>query len=195
MTAEIENNLTPGGLAFNHPDRMAFGETLTIQLKVESGARGVEIAPTNYEEGNVVPADIEVVALMPAILVGRGFDIGPLTPPIQALPGNAEWKWQITAEDSGKQELALTVNALIEVAVGGSRLENVVYPVKVFEETIDLQVGVFQGASGFLRDNFVWLGPLLLIPMAGIGWDRVRRRLKETEGGTGGTTDEEGDGA
>ncbi|MCZ6568003.1 MAG: hypothetical protein O6923_06865 [Actinobacteria bacterium] len=87
ITAEIENNLTPGGLAFNHPDRMAFGETLTIQLKVESGARGVEIAPTNYEEGNVVPADIEVVALMPAILVGRGFDIVPLTPPIQALPG------------------------------------------------------------------------------------------------------------
>jgi hypothetical protein len=105
-------------------------------------------------------------------------EIAALTPEIQPLRGGAEWRWQITAVDSGRLELALTVNALIDVTEDGVPLNNAVVPIKVFEETIDVEVGVFPRVSGFFRSNFFWLGPFLLVPLAGIGWDRVRRRLK-----------------
>ncbi len=178
MKEQINNNLTPGALAFNNPARMGLGETTTIQLVVESSVSGVEVAPSVTEPGIVITADIEVAATMQAILVGRGFEIAALTPEIQPLRGGAEWRWQITAVDSGRLELALTVNALIDVTEDGVSLNNAVVPIKVFEETIDVEVGVFPRVSGFFRSNFFWLGPFLLVPLAGIGWDRVRRRLK-----------------
>ena len=83
MKEQINNNLTPGALAFNNPARMGLGETTTIQLVVESSVSGVEAAPSVTEPGTVITADIEVAATMQAILRGRSFEIVALTPEIQ----------------------------------------------------------------------------------------------------------------
>jgi len=168
--------LVPGNIAFNTPDAMEVDETASVQLLLSPKETIEELKEMVTAEGRKEGARIQVSDRMLAELTGSGFTIKAITPAEQAVSRKlpTEWRWDVTATESGSRRLHLTLSAVITIS--GERTPRVV---RTFEKTMEIGVAWPRAAVSFLGDNWEWLWATFLVP---VGGEVLRRRRRHTGG-------------
>jgi hypothetical protein len=156
--------LVTGSVAFNTPERMRLGERRAIML-IASPNMNAETLATELRRqiGGTEPIAAEVLQvspLMEARLEGApAFDVTPLTPTQQLVARSAptEWRWEVTAKESGIRSLHLTINTIITIE--GERFPRAI---RVLDRKIYVEISVAQQVATFLHGNWQWLAGIVL---------------------------------
>jgi hypothetical protein len=176
IDAQLER-LKKANAVFNTPESMSVGETRTIQLLL--GLNSVpELEGMIQEPGKIERAtNIRISNQMEAKLAGDDFSITEITPPripISMKEVN-EWKWDIKAERSGTLHLTLALNVILFVE--GNQLPRTI---QTFMRDIEVPVvevpwSLTGSIVGFIKSEWKWLWTVLVVPLAGWMWKRLRR--------------------
>jgi hypothetical protein len=81
---------------------------------------------------------------------------------------NTEWQWEVKARESGKQNLHLTLTAI----VGSSKRA-----IRTFDEVITVEVTATQRLTNFVQNNWQWLWAVIVAPALPVIW-KTRKRAK-----------------
>lgn len=169
--------LKKGNAVFNPPESMSVGETRTIQLLL--GLNSVpELEGKLQEPGRIERAtDIRISNQMEAKLTGDDFSITEITPqrlPISMKEVN-EWKWNIKAEKSGTLRLELALNVILFVE--GNQLPRPIQTFKrdIFVPVVEVPWSLTGSIVGFIKSYWQWLWTVLVVPLAGWIWKRLRK--------------------
>lgn len=164
-----------GNIVFNTPDTMTFGETRGIQLLLSPTQTIAELEAQLQESGALRQRRIRISKVMEASLSGKGFKIDPLTTTLQFVnpKGVTEWRWEVTALESGQRKLYLTMNAILEV--DGKELP---HTIQTLHEVIEVRITWQQHVSGFVAENWKWLWTAIVVPFVGWLWERRKQRGK-----------------
>jgi len=124
-----------GSIAFNTPPSMTVGEQKVIQLLLDPNATPAAVAGKITQAGRTETATIRISKTIEAKLSGAAFDIRAITPEVQPLSGKdaTEWRWEVTARQSGPQRLFLTINALLGDAITRRTM-------RTYDHTIEVHV-------------------------------------------------------
>ena len=165
-----------GNIAFNAPKTMNLHDSAFIHLVLGVERTIEDIKRMIEEEGEKVGASIRVSNRMEARLSGRNFEITAINPEVQAVARKevTEWKWEIKPRADGKQNLHLTLSALLSIE--GKSTPRVI---RTFDRIIIVEVTIGQQAKVFLQNNWQWLWAAVLVPIAGWIWKRRKRQLSE----------------
>jgi hypothetical protein len=165
-----------GNLVFNAPDTMKFGEKRGIQLLLSPKLTVAELTTMIEESGELRQRRIRISRVMEASLSGSGFKIDPITAALQVVnpQGATEWRWEVTALETGMHKLYLTMNAILEV--DGRELP---HTIQTLHEVILVQVAWDQRVSAFVAENWKWLWTTIMVPLIGWLWERRKQRGKE----------------
>jgi hypothetical protein len=169
--AEIKRRfggLSPGTVAFNVPKEMRVATTSVVTLR---------IAPKGESIGtNVPPTSTSVIENVTPIMEanldgGEGMEVKSLTPAKQAVAGGgaAEWRWNVTPAEAGRQ--TLTVTATAHLTING---EDVTRTVWTQAEDVPVRVNILE----FIKNHWEWAWGALLVPLAGllVSWFQRRRK-------------------
>ena len=161
-----------GNIAFNTPKTMNLHDSAFIHLVLGVEKAIDDIKRMIEEEGEKIGARIHVSNRMEARLSGRGFEIIAINPEIQAVSRRdvTEWKWEIKPKAAGKQNLHLTLSALLNIE--GESTPRVI---RTFDRIIIAEVTIGQQAKVFVQNNWQWLWAAVLVPIAGWIWKRRKR--------------------
>ena len=163
-------NLSPGTIAFNAPDRMKVSETATVTVRIAPKGEASNITGGLSGPTSTAPQE-HITENMAAKLDGVGFEITALSPETQSVAGGgfAEWRWNVTAAEPGDHDLNVTIIAKFDqrerslptqshhVHVDGD-------PTAAFKE--------------FLEKNWQWLASVIVIPLIALLW-KSRAKRKE----------------
>jgi hypothetical protein len=118
---------------------------------------------------------LQLAPQMEAHVRGGAFEIDQLTPTRQAVGKGTptEWRWNITARESGKHTLHLAISAVI--IVEGDRVPRLI---NVLDRVIDVDVTSLQRIQQFSASNWQFIVGTVLIPF-GV-WLWTRRRSEAT---------------
>jgi hypothetical protein len=107
-----------GSIAYNTPDEMKLGETVTIELLLNPAITPGTLATQVVESGEVVTSSIDITPRMKATLIAQ--DAGLIVKPLEENPeqlvsgtDTTKWTWFVTAEKSGSHKLILVIYRLI----------------------------------------------------------------------------------
>jgi hypothetical protein len=182
---QILATLPLANIAFNAPPTLRLGHSAVIQLFLSMQHSIEQLQATINAVGESEGASIRVSPEMEARLSGVGFKIEAITAEVQAISerDRTEWKWEIEPTKAGRQNLHLTLSAILDVANNHVRRT-----VRTFERTIEVDEVVVpwpQRLSQFAKDNWQWLWAAIVIPVGGwiVGWLRKRRKEKTTDWG------------
>jgi hypothetical protein len=160
--------LVSGNIAFNTPERMQFRESRTIALiaspKLDAAALAGELRERIGGDDPIAAEALQIAPLMEVRLEGApAFEVVPLTPPRQPVSRAAptEWRWNVTANETGKQTLHLTINAI--VTVDGERFPR---SLNVLDRDIEVDITAMQRLGMFVGNNWQWLAGTIVIPLA-----------------------------
>jgi len=173
--AEFLDQMHWGNTVFNVPRTMQLFQTAGIQLLLSPSQTIEELERRIEEEGARRHQRVRISRIMLATLKGAGFNIQPITEAIQVVnpAGETEWKWDITAIESGPQRLHLTLNAILQVD-GQDRPKTL----ETMHEIIEVQVSLEQQVSSFVSENWKWLWSAILVPFLGWLWERRKKKSK-----------------
>ena len=167
MDAALED-LVSGNVAFNTPQRMQFRESRTIALiaspKLDATALSEELRQRIGGDDPIAVEALQIAPLMEAQLAGApAFEVAPLTPTRQPVSRAAptEWRWNVTANETGTQTLHLTINAI--VTVDGERFPR---SLNVLDRDIEVEITTMQLVGMFVGENWQWLAGTIVIPLA-----------------------------
>ena len=168
----ILDSMKIGNIAFNTLPAMELYETAFIQLLLDMEKSVEDLKQRIEEAGEKGGQAIRVSNRMRAQLSGDNFHITPITPEEQAVTGSetTEWKWQIKPKEEGKHRLHLIVSALIKVE--GETIPRVI---KTFDRTIEVEVTLAQRAKSFVQNNWQWLWAVVIVPLGGWLWNRMKK--------------------
>jgi hypothetical protein len=176
--------LVKGSIAFNTPDRMQFRESRTIALlaspRLEVAALGEELRERIGGNDPIAVEALQIAPLMEAQLEGApGFEVTPLTPVRQPVSRAAptEWRWNVRANEAGRQTLHLTLNAI--VTVDGERFPR---SLNVLNREIEVDITALQRAGMFVEANWQWLAGTIVIPLLLFWWTNRKGRGAKREG-------------
>ena len=167
----ILKRLEFGNFAFNAPKTMNLQDTAVIQvlLGLEKSIDELKqmIAPEGEKEG----ASIQVSDRMEARLSGPKLAINAITPEIQAVSRNhiTAWKREVKPSSTGHLYLHLTLSAFLNLDG-----ESTPRAFQTFDKVIDVEVTWSQQARSFFEENWQWLWPAILAPIAGWLWKRKK---------------------
>ena len=165
-----------GNIAFNAPKTMKLHDSAVIHLVLGVEREIEDIKRMIEEEGDKVGASIRVSNRMEARLSGRNFEITAINPEVQAVARRevTEWKWEIKPRTAGKQNLHLTLSALLSIE--GESTPRVI---RTFDRIIIVEVTIGQQAKLFVKNNWQWLWAAVLVPIVGWMWKRRKRLLND----------------
>ncbi len=171
-------SLRAANIAFNAPDKMQIDERYDIHLVLSSSQSidelQAELKRRIGENKRLEGYEVRITPRMEARLTGQNFKIEAVTPETQAISTHemTEWQWDVKPERGGKQVLHLTLNALVYV-------QNTSTPrtIRSFDRTIEVQVSRRRLVSDWFRDNWYWIGTVI-VPLV-IWWWRNRRSGKK----------------
>lgn len=168
--------MTWGNIVFNVPDSMKLNESKGIHLILSETQSVENFEKQIQEQGRLQKRRIQISNIMVAELKGGGFQIDPITEPLQIINkwGINEWRWEITALKPGSRKLYLTMTAIITID-GQERP----HTIKSLQETIEIHVTWQQRVSAFVGKNWQWLWTSILIPLIGWIWERIRKKSNE----------------
>lgn len=168
----------PGRIAFRPPSPMKVGETEQFVLRVVLAGSPTDPSSTFPGESPgarpVETANPTVCDRMRAELTGPAFSIdqmgnesGKMLVPEE---GFGEWRWYITARETGQQSLILRLYAI------GPEDEDIT--LETFERTIEVEVDAGTAVAGFLKEWAIPLGLTIPVALGGVGalFTRSRRR-------------------
>ncbi|MCU0640203.1 MAG: hypothetical protein MUF59_10095 [Candidatus Krumholzibacteria bacterium] len=165
-------------IAFNMPDTMNLHETAVIKLILSLKTPIDSLRQMIEADGGVDAARIRVTDRMEARLSGPSFAITAITPEVQALSRNniTESKWEVKPCNKGKQNLHLTLSALM--SVDG---ETTMRAIRTFDKVIEIEVTWNQQTVSFIQKNWQWLWAAILIPVAGWLWKKRKNKARVNE--------------
>lgn len=160
-------------IAFNAPDRIQLGEEVTIELLLSPKASIKDLQRQLSGVGRREGARIRASNRMEAILSGSSFEITPTTPQTQAVSSQhtTQWMWRIEPTEPGEQTLHLRVYAQVDINGQGVPTE-----VKTFDRAIEVDVTMGQRIRMFMQEHWEWLVATIILPLAAIGWRRLRSK-------------------
>jgi hypothetical protein len=133
-----------GSLAYNRPESMQLGQTVTIELLLNPSVSEQQLGGQVTESGPVTTATVEITPQMKAVLISplpEAFTIQPIQEAIQLVSADetTRWSWSVTARKSGTQRLLLVVYRLV-------RFEGQDYwrEVQTYQADIPVQVSFVQ---------------------------------------------------
>lgn len=146
------HKLKLANIEFFAPELMNIEDTKIIILSL--GLKGIDISLTDAvkKEKNMrmYKEDIYISDKVKAHLVGVNFHLKEITPEIQAISMERKtvWKWFIQPLKAGKQQLSLTISALIPVQGESTSIEY-----KTLDKTIEIKVTIFQTIKNLVSKN------------------------------------------
>jgi hypothetical protein len=158
----VINQLYSAAMAFSAPDKANVKEDITIQLLVDPSKEVKELENSLTEPGVRRGAEIKISKVIIATLSAPDFTIEKVTPEEQAVAQTAptEWLWTITPKSTGKNEVKLTITAVVKV--DGKEYK---YHIKTYEKTIVIVVKPQQVIYDWLAKYWQWLFSTLLLPL------------------------------
>ena len=171
-------SLPLGEASFNTPERMLLNESINVDLKLGGPKLVGQTAPLVRGEGKVETHRIKVSRVMEAQLAGANFEIIPIPPMEQPVSENVvtEWVWQVRATGEGKQRLYLTLTAVFTLDGTERRLK-----AKTFQKEITVEVKAGRRAREFFFNNVGWIVPVLILPLAGALFVRLRKLFRRDD--------------
>lgn len=152
--------------------------TLTVSLQEGREALRGRLEATARDEGRAASAgSIRVHEVMRANLVGtRGLEVRSLDGELDRLltGGTQAWRWSLTAVAAGPQTLNLTLVALIEGEEGVDVVDS-------WSRTIEVDVAPGRAVRNFLSANWQWIWSALIVPIAVLLWEMLRRARARSE--------------
>jgi len=160
-------------IAFHVPETMTLRKASEVRLVLSAQHSIKQLKKKVTELGNVDGARIKYSNRMEARLTGTGFEIEAVTPEIQAVggPNITEWRWEVKPTETGDQRLHLTLTAMIVV-----KGTDTPYPVRTFDQTLEVNVAWTTRISGFFKDNWQWLWAAILVPLVTWWFSRRKRQ-------------------
>ncbi len=155
MADRIVSQLRSVPIAFETPANARLGRVFDVTLAIDATG-AVSAAGALPGRGDVTEGEAKVSDRVMANLVGSGFDIIPRSPERQTLsPLEANtWRWEVTALDSGTQDLEMVVYALVN---------DDTLPVRTYTNTVQVEVSAVQQVITAAREAnpvFMILGGL-----------------------------------
>jgi len=167
---QVLSQLTLGDVAFNSPTVINIEETVSIRVALSPNQGRAAVSERITEPGTVMAESLQISNMMEARLTGEGFKIVAVTAERQAVSsGITEWIWDITPVAEGKQQLTLTMDALI--TVNGALVPKTL---RTFRKPIEVEVTTVQRAGALLGEHGKWAWSTLLLPL----WAWLSRRKK-----------------
>jgi len=173
----ILEKLELGNIAFNAPRSMNLNDTAIIQLLLGLATPTDELKRMIEAEGEKESARIRVSDRMEARLSGPNLAITAITPEIQAVSRNdiTECKWEIKPNSKGAQYLHLTLSVLL--SVDGTSTPRAI---RTFDKVIEVEVTWQERVVSFFENNWQWLWAVILIPIIGWLWKRMKGAKSST---------------
>lgn len=172
IDAELKK-LAPGRILYNPPSEMKVGVKDRIEVRIsknqiEDLTRGLEGAGVPKIE-NLRAGDS-----MKVRLTGDGFEIAALDSDEQLVSddGFTQWCYDVTPVHSGDRVLSLIVT--VRIAVPG--VPDAVRDYAPFTRTIHVHVNPVYSTARFVQSNWQWLVGTLVIPLAVLAWNRMKKR-------------------
>jgi hypothetical protein len=173
--------LVTGHVAFNTPERMRFRESRSLALiaspKLDAATLSGELRERIGGNDPIAVEALQIAPLMEAQLEGApAFAVTPLTPTRQPVSRSAptEWRWNVRANEAGKQTLHLTINAV--VMMEGERFPR---SLDVLTREIEVEITALGRVGLFVQGNWQWLAGTVVIPVAVWLWtNRARSQRK-----------------
>ncbi len=171
-------------VAFNAPEEMNLGQNGRILVVIDPAGDFAEFDEFTSRIGEIVEDEVQVTTKMSAELSGTlGLQVNPTgpQPQLMTMKESTKWWWDVTAIERGSQTLRLTIRAHAQIEGFDSRRD-----LETYHREIDVRVTVEQRVLGFIRRNWEWLWTVLLVPIGGWIWARLRRQApmdRTPEGG------------
>lgn len=164
-------NLPYGNIVFNTPGTMSVNRPQTIQVELSASAT-VDALRKRITAGGPLSSDrIMISDQLDVHLTGANFLIQAMTPesqPVGTLT-TSHWEWRVTPTQSGKQQLELTVNAVLRI--DGVERE---FSIQTYDKSIDVKVDWPSSVAAFFAANWQWLWTTLFVPVIVVAWRRFR---------------------
>jgi hypothetical protein len=161
--------------AFNTPSDIPMGAPQSVSLVMSFDIAGATLEEGIATQGPTTSAEIRAAPEMQAVLVGSsGLTVRALQPdPKQAIPshGKTEWDWEVEGSAAGPQLLTLSISAVL------SAPNSPEYAIQTFKRKLNVTVSNTSRVSGFIGNNWQWLWAVIVVPLAGYTWGKVRKRL------------------
>ncbi|MBX3438033.1 MAG: hypothetical protein KF861_11125 [Planctomycetaceae bacterium] len=172
---EIVERLRDGGMVYNAPSTMQFGEPTDMELLI-SPTQSTDALITQLRDSTNARSDtLQIGNRMEASLTGAGFSIEPLSPELQAVSGSrpTRWRWRVTPTQHGRQELHLSVAAHLDIDG-----RDTPYVVETKDAVIEVDITVGQQVAAFVGKYWQWLWAAVIVPVCGFG---VRKRKRAND--------------
>jgi hypothetical protein len=192
ITAEdlgLIQRVTRGNAGFSAPKTAVVGSTFRAMLRVDTKELDSILkslaAALPKNDALLGERDIKLTPRMSATLSGIGFNItpehhSPVQPITMAEP--TTWAWQVEATKAGTLHLSVTLSQTLLVE-GREYPRN--YP--PFSRIVQVEAKPFS-ASDFFSAHWQWLGTIVIVPLAKVGWDRFSKPKDTDRGHSGART-------
>ena len=161
-TDTVIDQLYTASMAFSAPEKANIKENITIQLFIDPSKEVKELENSLTQPGVRRGAEIKISKVIIASLSAPDFIIEKVTPEEQAVAQTAptEWLWTLTPKSTGKNEVKLTITAIVKV--DGKEYK---YHIKTYEKTMVIVVEPQQVIYDWLAKYWQWLFSTLLLPL------------------------------
>lgn len=173
---DVQTNLFNASLAFVLRDKANISEDIKAQLLIDPTTGIEQLEKELTVKGKTVSKKIQVSKIVTAKITAPDFDVTLITPEEQVLSFNkpTEWLWTLSPKSSGKFEVNLSVNAVINI--NGRETS---HHLKTFEKTIVVEITTQQIVKNWIAKNWQWVISTLIIPLLLFFFkDKVLKSLK-----------------
>lgn len=178
-TSEFGNDafietLEKAKMVFDPPYEMLIDKTETVKLVIDLNKTFEELEAEFRDTTNLSRRDILVSEKIEVKLTGSAFTIKSITPETQFLSKleTTEWKWDITANKIGEQNLNLVVTA---ISPNGKNR------VRTFDEIIVVNnLSFLEQVINFFKSEYKWLFATFIIPLF-LWYMKMRKSNQENQ--------------
>jgi hypothetical protein len=166
-TDNILDQLHAATIAFNVPENVNVADKFRIQVIIDPAKQVGEV--TVSQKGTVISSKIQVSKIVTVKLIAPSFTVVNLSSEEQAVADTAPtiWEWDVTPTKPGKQEVKITVDALVKVDdISANR------HITTFDQSVFIDITKQQVLFGWLKQYGQWLWSTILLPVFVFVWKR-----------------------